>query len=104
MKYIEERGKTFLHLLSLQRQNALLICIIRWSIFFSCTVTCVMQICFCILLLKSVSDVVYWQPALDYLQERASPVVYNRRWAHLFFRLEASNLQQLAQHAVHHHM
>jgi hypothetical protein len=41
-KCIKERGKSFLHILSPQRQNALLICLLCWSIFFSCTVTCVM--------------------------------------------------------------
>jgi hypothetical protein len=51
-KCIEERGKTFLHLLSPQRQNALLTCLLCWSIFFSCTLTCVLQICFYIPLLS----------------------------------------------------
>jgi hypothetical protein len=53
-KCIEERGKAFLHLLSSQRQNGLLICLLCWSIFFSCTMTCLMQICFYIRLLKLV--------------------------------------------------
>jgi hypothetical protein len=52
IKCPEERGNTFLHLLSPQRQSASPLCILCWRSFSVRTVTHERQICFCLVLLE----------------------------------------------------